>query len=122
MADNASGLIRSSKKLVALGLGSFAVAAAFMSLGSGTASAVEEVAPSPQVTSRQALIIDDNALRSTAIGEARGFLSTRSADSGIVHAVGEVKDSIMAVPGTTAAPFNLEQNGSFSFGAPMGDW
>ncbi|GAA1675688.1 hypothetical protein MMUR_58560 [Mycolicibacterium murale] len=122
MAENASGLIRSSKKLGALGLGSFAVAAAFMSLGSGTASAVEEVAPTPQVTSRQALIIDDNSLRSSAIGEARGFLSTRAADSGIVHAVGEVKDSIMAVPGTTAAPFNLESNGAFVFSPPIGDW
>ena len=94
MAENASGLIRSSKKLGALGLGSFAVAAAFMSLGSGTASAeVEEVAPSPQVTSRQALIIDDNSLRASAIGEARGFLDTRSADSGIVHAQGELLPS-----------------------------
>jgi hypothetical protein len=123
MAENASGLIRSSKKLGALGLGSFAVAAAFMSLGSGTASAeVEEVAPTPQVTSRQALVIDENALRATAVGEARGFLETRSADSGIVHAQGEVVDSVKAVVGTTAAPFNLEQNGSFQFSPPIGDW
>jgi hypothetical protein len=123
MAENASGLIRSSKKLGALGLGSFAVAAAFMSLGSGTASAeVEEVAPTPQVTSRQALVIDDNSLRATAIGEARGFLSTRSGEEGIVHAQGEIRDSVKAVVGTTAAPFNLESNGAFEFSPPIGDW
>lgn len=123
MAENASGLIRSSKKLGALGLGSFAIAAAFMSLGSGTASAdVEEVAPTPQVTSRQALVIDDNSLRASAIGEARGFLETRSGDSGIVHAQGETRDSVKAVVGTTAAPFNLESNGSFQFSPPIGDW
>ncbi|CAN5453237.1 hypothetical protein BH11ACT7_BH11ACT7_34220 [soil metagenome] len=123
MAENASGLIQSSKKLGALGLGSFAVAAAFMGLGSGTASAeVEEVAPSPQVTSRQALVIDENSLRSQAMGQARGFLDTRSADSGIVHAQGETRDSVKAVVGTTAAPFNLESNGSFQFSPPIGDW
>ncbi|MGB3482479.1 MAG: hypothetical protein WBB07_09740 [Mycobacterium sp.] len=122
MALNASGLVRSSKKLAALGLGSAAVAAAFMSLGSGTANAVEEVAPTPVVTSRQALIIDDNALRATAPGQARGMLNTRSANSGVVHAQGNVKDSVKAVVGTSAAPFNLESNGSFQTGAPIGDW
>ena len=123
MADNASGLIRSAKKLTALGLGSFAVAAAFMSLGGATASAdVEELAPTPAVTSRQALLIDENALRVASPGQARGLGATRSADSGIVHAQGEVVDSVKAVPGTTAAPFNLEQNGSFQFSPPIGDW
>lgn len=123
MADNANGLIRRSKKLGALGLGSFAVGAAFMGLGTGTASAdVEEVAPSPVVTSRQALIIDENALRATAPGEARGFLETRMADAGIVHSQGETRDSVKAVVGTTASPFNLESNGVFAFSPPMGDW
>jgi hypothetical protein len=122
MADNASGPIRSAKKLGALGLGSFAVAAAFMGLGSGTANAVEEVAPTPAVTSRQALIIDQNALRFTAPGEARGMLSTRNGAEGIVHAQGDVKDSIKAVVGTSAAPFNLESDASFQTGPPIGDW
>lgn len=39
----------STKKITALGLGSFAVAAAFMSLGAAVANAdIEEVAPSPR--------------------------------------------------------------------------
>jgi len=123
MADNASGLMAGAKKLTALGLGSFAVTAAFLTLGSAVASAdVEEVAPSPQVTSRQALIIDDNSLRAAAIGEARGAGGTITADSGIVSAQGEVRDSTKAVVGTTASPFNLESNGSFQFSPPIGDW
>lgn len=123
MADHASGLAAGAKKLTALGLGSFAVAAAFMTLGSAVASAdVEEVAPSPQVTSRQALIIDENSLRASAIGEARGPGETATADLGIVSAQGEVRDGVKAVAGTTASPFNLESNGSFQFSPPIGDW
>lgn len=123
MAETAKGLMTSAKKLSAVGLGSVAVAAAFMSLGSAVANAdVEEMAPSPQVTSRQALVIDENSLRSVAIGEARGQGDTRSADIQEVSAQGEVRDSIKAVVGTTAAPFNLEDNGSFAFSPPIGDW
>ncbi|MDF2824526.1 MAG: hypothetical protein K0R68_1934 [Mycobacterium sp.] len=123
MADNSGRLLPGTKKLVALGLGSFAVSAAFMTLGSATASAdVEEMAPTPQVTSRQALVVDENSLRSTAIGEARGFGETRSADMTEISAQGELRDSIKAVPGTTAAPFNLESDGSFQFSPPIGDW
>jgi hypothetical protein len=113
----------SAKKLTAVGLGSFAVAAAFMGLGSAVANAdVEEVAPTPQVTSRQALVVDDNSLRATAIGEARGLGESRSSDVQEINAQGEVRDSVKAVPGTTAAPFNLEANGSFEFSPPIGDW
>ncbi|CAN5722521.1 hypothetical protein BH10ACT9_BH10ACT9_22360 [soil metagenome] len=123
MAETAKGLMTGAKKLSAVGLGSFAVAAAFMSLGSVVANAdVEEVAPSPQVTSRQALLIDENSLRAVAIGEARGPGDTRSADMQTVNAQGEVRDSTKAVVGTTAAPFNLESNGSFAFSPPIGDW
>ena len=123
MAENSTAFMTSAKKLSALGLGSFAVAAAFMSLGSAVANAaVEEVAPSPQVTSRQALIIDDNSLRASAIGEARGFGETITSDTGIVSAQGEVRDSVKAVSGTIASPFNLESNGSFEFSPPIGDW
>jgi hypothetical protein len=123
MADNTGGVMASAKKLSALGLGTFAVTAAFMSLGSAVASAdVEEVAPTPQVTSRQALVIDENALRATAIGEARGLGESRAADMQEVTAQGEVRDSTKAVVGTTAAPFNLEDNGSFAFSPPIGDW
>jgi hypothetical protein len=123
MAETANGLMTSVKKLSAVGLGSVAVAAAFMSLGSAVAGAdVEEMAPTPQVTSRQALIIDDNALRAVAIGNSRGAGATRSADPFEISAQGELRDSVKAVPGTTAAPFNLESNGSFVFDPPIGDW
>jgi hypothetical protein len=114
-----------SKKLAGLGFGSFAGATLLAGLGSATASAeVEESAPAPYVTSRQAILIDDNALRVADYGEARGFGDTRSADAGIVHAQGEGVhvDTVKAVPGTKAAPFNLESNGSFVFSPPIGDW
>ncbi|MCF6390468.1 hypothetical protein L2K20_26140 [Mycobacterium sp. MBM] len=114
-----------SKKFVVLGFGSFAGAALLSGLGAATASAdVEESAPAPYVTSRQALLIDDNALRVADYGEARGFLDTRNAEAGIVHAQGEGVhvDTVKAVPGTTAAPFNLESNGAFVFDPPIGDW
>jgi hypothetical protein len=39
-----------------------------------------------------------------------------------ISAQGELRDSIKAVPGTTAAPFNLESDGSFQFSPPIGDW
>jgi len=115
----------SSKKFVILGLGSFAGATLLAGLGSATAGAeVEESAPTPYVTSRQALLVDDNALRVSDYGQARGFLDTRSADAGIVHAQGEGVhvDTIKAVPGTKSAPFNLDSNGAFVFSPPIGDW
>ncbi|MDO0975073.1 hypothetical protein [Mycolicibacterium frederiksbergense] len=114
-----------SKTLAVLGLGSFAGATVLAGLGSATASAeVEESAPTPYVTSRQALLIDDNALRVADYGQARGFLDTRNAESGIVHAQGEGVhvDTIKAVPGTKSAPFNLAANGAFIFSPPIGDW
>lgn len=112
-----------TKKITALGLGTFAAAAAFMSIGSAVANAdVTEVAPSPQVTSRQALLIDENALRSADYGEARGLGETRNASMGIVSAQGEVHDTTKAIAGTKSAPFNLESNGSFVFDPPIGAW
>lgn len=112
-----------TKKITALGIGSFAVTAAFLSLGSAVASAdVEEVAPSPQVTSRQALIVDDNSLRVADYGQARGLGETRSAGLGVVSAQGDVRDSTKAIVGSKAAPFNLESNGSFVFDPPIGAW
>lgn len=124
MGDNTKGLIRAAKKLTVIGLGTAAVATAFMTLGTGSASAeVTEVAPRPNVTSRQAVIIDRNALRRTAQGTARGQLGeNRSAGNGGISAQGEVRDSVMAVPGTTSSPFNLPRNGQFRTGAPIGSW
>ena len=114
-----------SMKLAVLGFGSFAGATVLAGLGAGTAAAeVEESAPAPFVTSRQAILIDDNALRVADYGEARGFLDTRNAEAGIVHAQGEGVhvDTVKAVPGTKAAPFNLAANGAFIFSPPIGDW
>ena len=112
-------------KIAVVGIGSFAGATLLAGLGAATASAeVQESAPAPYVTSRQAILIDDNALRVADYGEARGFLDTRNADAGIVHAQGEGVhvDTVKAVPGTKAAPFNLEANGAFVFSPPIGDW
>ena len=124
MRHNAGSIERNAIKLVAVGIGVSAVAAALLSLGAATASAdVTEIAPRPNVTSRQALIIDKNALRRTAQGEARGqFGDNRSAGRGGVNAQGEVKDSVIAVPGTSSSPFLLPQNGQFRSGAPIGSW
>lgn len=122
MTGNAGGVLN-AKKLAAIGLGLSTVAAAFMSVGAATASAdITEVAPRPNVTSRQSQVIDQDALRRTAIGEARGVFETRSADEGTVSAQGEVRDSVKAVPGTTARPFNLTRAGVFRTGAPIGSW
>jgi len=124
MTENARGAVLTAKKFTALGMGISAVAAAFMSFGAATAHAeVTEIAPRPNVTSRQALIIDDNALRRTAIGNTRGAMGDhRRAGRGGVNAQGEVKDSVIAVPGTSSAPFLLPQNGQFRSGAPIGSW
>jgi hypothetical protein len=114
-----------SKKLAVLGFGSFAGATLLSGLGSATASAeVEEKAPAPYVTSRQALLIDDNALRVTDVGQARGFLETRAGDPGVVHAQGEGVhvDTVKAVPGTTATGFNVGANGQFNFEPPIGSF
>ena len=87
MSKHAFGRTRSLQRSIALVLGAAAMSVASAALGTGTAGAeVEESAPAPYVTSRQALIIDDNALRVADYGQARGFLDTRSADAGIVHA------------------------------------
>ena len=112
-----------SNKIKVFGMGSLLAAATLLSLGSGVAGAdVEEVAPSPQVTSRQAIVIDDNALRSADYGEARGQGDTRLADAGEISAQGEVGNTTKAVVGTHAAPFNLESDGSFTFDPPISDW
>ena len=121
MAKHAKAPTGRSKKLGAAGLGSVAMAAAFAGLGSGTANAdVEEIAPGPQVTSRQA---SENAvIRINDFGLARGISEARVADAGVVHAGGssstEVRDSTKAVTGTTAGAFE----GAYPVGPALGDW
>lgn len=117
MAAYAGALTRSAKKLGLVGLGSFAAAAAMVGLGSGTASAeVDEVGPSPVVTSRQAS--ENSVIRINDFGVARGISEARLADAGIVHAVGEVRDSVKAVVGGTASAFE----GEYPVGPAIGDW
>ncbi|MGB3480779.1 MAG: hypothetical protein WBB07_01015 [Mycobacterium sp.] len=123
MSDNDGRVVRNAKRLTALGIGSAAIAATFMGLGTATASAeIDEMAPRPNVTSRQALIIDQDALRRAAPGNTRGLDETRRAGRGGINAHGEVRGNVKAVPGTTAAPFNLTRKGVFRQGAPIGDW
>jgi hypothetical protein len=106
-----------AKKLGALGLGSFAAAAAFAAVGSGTAGAdVSEVGPGPTVTSRQAS--QNSVIRINDFGVARGISEGRVADAGVINAFGEVRDTTIAVVGTTAAPFE----GAFPVGPAIGDW
>ena len=116
MAGYARALTRSSKKLGLVGLGSFA-AAAMVGLGSGTANAeVDEVGPSPVVTSRQAS--ENSVIRINDFGVARGISEARLADAGILNAFGEVRDSVKAVVGGTASAFE----GEYPVGPPIGDW
>lgn len=124
MTVTARGFMRTATKLTVLGIGSAAAAVTFMGLGATTANAeVQEMAPRPNVTSRQATVIDQNALRRTSQGQARGSLAdNRRAGKGGVHAQGEVRDSVIAVPGTKSSPFGVRQNGEFRNGAPIGSW
>ncbi|MDG4667701.1 hypothetical protein [Mycobacterium sp. 236(2023)] len=121
MAKHAKAPARSAKTLGAVGLGSFVVAAAFSGLSAGTAGAdVEEIAPGPQVTSRQA---SENAvIRINDFGVARGISEARLGDAGEVSATGssstEVRDNTKAVVGTTASAFE----GEYPTGPPIGDW
>ncbi|CAN3130557.1 hypothetical protein ACNUDN_21770 [Mycobacterium sp. smrl_JER01] len=117
MAKHAKAATRSSMKLGVLGLGSLAMATAFAGLGTGTASAdVEEIGPGPTVTSRQAT--EFSVIRINDFGVARGISEARVADAGIVHAFGDVRDSVKAVVGTTASAFE----GEYPVGPGIGDW
>lgn len=117
-------LMRAATKLTVLGIGTAAVAAAFATVGAATAGAeVTEVAPGPYVTSRQAVLVDKNALRRTRQGVARGAgAENRRAGDGGVMAQGEVRGGVIAVPGTASAPFGVRANGEFRQGAPIGSW
>jgi hypothetical protein len=117
MAEHAKVSTHSSKKLTALGLGSFAIAAAFSGLGGGTAGAdVSEVGAGPTVTSRQAS--EFSVVRINDLGVARGISEGQVADAGVVSAFGEVRNTMKAVVGSTAAAFE----GAYPVGPPVGDW
>jgi hypothetical protein len=100
-----------------LGLGSFAVAAAFAVVGSGTAGAdINEVGAGPTVVSRQAS--QNSVIRINDFGVARGISEGRVADAGEINAFGEVRDTLKAVVGSKASAFD----GAFPVGPAIGDW
>ncbi len=116
MTDPTRVRARSVKTLAIAGFGAFGAAA---SLGFGTAVAtaeVEEWAPGPTVTSRQAS--ENSVVRINDFGVARGVSEARLGDAGVVSAQGEVRDSTKAVVGGTASGFE----GSYPTGPAIGDW
>ena len=116
MTDSSDALARGVKKAGLIGLGGLAAGALSVGVGSGTANAVDEVGPSPTVTSRQAS--ENSVIRINDFGVARGISETRLADAGEVHGQGEIRDSIKAVPGGKARGFR----GGFPAGPAIGDW
>ncbi|MDG4663880.1 hypothetical protein [Mycobacterium sp. 236(2023)] len=116
MSAPTRALARSAKALGIAGIGAVG-AAASIGLGAGVAAAeVEEVAPGPIVTSRQAS--ENSVIRINDFGVARGTSEARLGDAGVVSAQGDVRDSVKAVPGSSAADFE----GSFPTGPAIGDW
>jgi hypothetical protein len=113
MIDPTHDRPRSAKILGAAGVGAAAIV-----LSSGVASAdVEEVAPSPTVTSRQAS--EHAEIRINDYGVAGGISEARLAEEGVVNAQGEVRDSAKAViGGRKSRPFR----GSYPNGPGIGEW
>lgn len=93
-------------------------AVAFISVGAGTAGAdVKTMPPRPIVTSRQAS--ENSVVRINDMGAARGISEARLGDThGVVHAQGEVRDSVKAVQGSKSRPFR----GVFPVGPSIGEW
>ncbi len=116
MASYAKAVTRNSKNLGLLGLGSLTAAVAVIGLGSGTANAdIDVIAPRPGVTSRAT---QNSVIRINDFGVAQGVSEAELADAGEVSAFGEVRDTVKAVVGGRAAPYE----GSYPVGPPMGDW
>ncbi|GAB3241183.1 hypothetical protein [Mycolicibacterium hippocampi] len=94
MAKTTADRNRMLKKLGGVGAIATAASAVFIGVGSATANAdVTEIGPNPGVSSRQADSTSRNGVRNDATwGEVRGT------QIGDVHAHGEVKESMKAVP------------------------
>lgn len=117
MTGPSDALARGVKKAGLIGLGGLAAGALSVGVGSGVAGAdVDEVGPSPTVTSRQAS--QNSVIRINDYGVARGISETRLADSGEISAQGEIRDNIKAVPGGKARGFR----GGYPVGPAIGDW
>ncbi|MDY7000044.1 MAG: hypothetical protein SW019_25940 [Actinomycetota bacterium] len=117
MTAPADALAHGLRRVSMAGLGGLAVGALSLGLGSGAANAdVDEVGPSPTVTSRQAS--QNSVIRINDYGVARGIAEARLADAGEISAHGEIRDTTKAVPGGKARPFR----GGFPFGPAIGEW
>lgn len=109
-----------SLTLTALGM---MAAAGLISLSAGVANAdIAEISPTPEVTIDTPAHEGDNAVRAAPYGEVQAQGVVRDCKMDVVCAQGKVADSMEAIPGSKAAPFNLESDGEFIFDPPIGDW
>ena len=127
MAEHAEALVRKTKKLGIMGLGAVAVTGAFLALGAGTAGAdVDDVEGDPAAPS--AFPVAEDGIRVADVGVANaGPSEVRAADIGapLPPAGGESKDSLRAVPSTTAPNFlwgPIDAGVFDSAGAPLFEW
>lgn len=98
-------------------------AAALLCLTHAVAHAdIAEISPTPEVTIDIPAHEGDNAVRAAPYGEVQAQGVVRDCKMDVVCAQGTVTDSLEAIVGSKAAPFNLEDNGEFIFDAPIGDW
>jgi len=100
------------------GIGVLGIAAAALASAAVAVADVNEMAPGPEVHSRQASVSSYQGVRVNSPNVARGQSETRLAGAGVIEAQGEVRDSAKAVPGSAAGAFQ----GPWPIGAPMGDF
>lgn len=101
---------RTSRRLGVHGAAVLALSAAFLGLGSATASAdITKIGPDPRVSSRQAA-----ETRTDGFGEVRGT------DILEVRAEGEVRGSTVAVPGNKSRGFRAGPG--WAGGPGIGGW
>ena len=117
MTGPTDAVARGVKKAGLIGLGGLAAGALSVGMGAGAAGAdVDEVGPSPTVTSRQAS--ENSVIRINDYGVARGVSEGRLADAGVISGQGEIRDTVKAVPGGKARGFR----GGYPVGPAIGDW
>ncbi|MGW0162463.1 hypothetical protein ACWDUN_24410 [Mycobacterium sp. NPDC003323] len=98
-------------------------AGALISISSAVADAdIAELSPTPEVTIDTPAHKGDNAVRAAPYGEVQAQGAVRDCKKEVVCAQGTVSDSVEAIVGSKAAPFNLESDGEFTFDPPIGDW
>ncbi|MDY6870112.1 MAG: hypothetical protein SV966_06025 [Actinomycetota bacterium] len=127
MAEHAEALVRRTKKLGIMGFGALAVTGAFLAFGAGTAGAdVDDVEGDSSAPS--AFPVAEDGIRVAGLGVANaGPSEVRAARIGapLPPAGGESKDSLRAVPSTTARTYlwGPIDDGIFDSGGPeMFEW